>query len=600
MNIFRQSLKWKLLVLQTLVVLLTALSIGFFSYFDTSRTIQDDIRQSGNKILKQATLNLNRYLKDYENYILMLGTSREYQNWLNVEAGDALESHLTLKLLEDAYMQRLLFQSPEILSISLYNSNGNERNYSPQTGLSQYYSIRQEPWFHMLAQTTDVQMFMNESQYYMNAKGQPVKLQYFTLVKSFTMAEAEGLVKFDISLQPTIEILQEIKISDAGLGLIINEDGHVLVQPDSLGGSFELPSSAVSRIREGDSSGSFYLDETKQMYIYETIPSTGWKVLSIVPYREIAKSIYRVRNVTLFVTVVSLVISLLLVTGISSSVTRRVRNLQNFIKNIPLGRFEARASVEGEDEIANLARAYNNMLQHLEMVIEQLAQTRIVQQGAVVAALQSQINSHFLYNALESIKSMAHLADRREIAETTLALSDMLRYTSNYKDKVVSIRDEICHLENYLHIMKLEYGEDLSFEVDMKVDLWDAACLKSMIQPIAENSIKHGIDVTGMPLCIRIELDKFQDQYLRLRILDNGQGFNQEQLLLLQEKLSARDISKEYDKLTHVGLLNVHYRLLMYAQDNFSGIYISNQSAEGGACVDIIYPIRELKGEGYA
>src|SRR5690606_3102909 len=129
-------------------------------------------------------------------------------------------------------------------------------------------------------------------------------------------------------------------------------------------------------------------------------------------------------------------------------------------------------------------------------------------QQAVLRSLQAQINSHFLYNALESINSMAYLARHHQIERTALALAEMLRYTSEYTQTVVGMMEEVHHAVHYVEIMQIRYPSEIDFEYEVDDESRQAVCPKAIIQPIIENSIKHGLEKTGKHLILRLSVRK--------------------------------------------------------------------------------------------
>jgi two-component system sensor histidine kinase YesM len=334
------------------------------------------------------------------------------------------------------------------------------------------------------------------------------------------------------------------------------------------------------------------------MVIYETIPQTTWKTLIMVPYKDVARSIYKVKNIMIVIALTSLVVSILLVIAVSSSITKRLLQLRATMKLTEMGNFEVRAEVSGEDEIANLSRNYNKMLESLETSILQLTESRLLQQEAAMSALQSQIHSHFLYNALESINAMANLANRPEIGQTTIALSNMLRYTSNYRDTTVTLKDEFNHLSDYIHIIQVLYGEAVIFDYHIPEACLKVSCLKAIIQPLVENSIKHGLERSGEVLRMKLSVVIGADGYIRIQIVDNGGGFAEEKLIELNDLLNADHPQYKYKQLSRVGLLNVHYRLRMYYPDSSSGVFIANDRSHQGAIVQLVFPAKWHEQEG--
>jgi two-component system, sensor histidine kinase YesM len=594
-----KSFKWKLITMTFTIIIFIVTSIGFFSYFETSRTIQKDVVDFSTQILKQANLNLERYLKEYEQGFFNIASSADFLAWISVDAGEVGELSTTYLKVEDKYIRPFVSMHPEIMSITIYNINGNEKHFTNENHhlLNIGYSIKQEPWLKYINLSNNISMFVNWSENYSTLTlADKLKLPVMTMVKKYRfLGSAEVFIKMDISLEPIQTILKEIKLNENGLGMIIDGDGKIIAHTDFEKILDNINSSTFYKIKE-NSSGSFLKKSPAEMVVFRSIANSSWKSVTVVPYKGVAKSIYRVRDATLIIAFVSLLLALFLVIGVSSSISKGIINLRNTIAKTKLGNFSVRVEVKGEDEIADLGQAYNNMLQHAEDSIYKLTETKLMQQEAVMSALQSQINSHFLYNALESINSMACLADHKEIEQTTLALSNMLRYTSNYMNTMVTISDEINHLRDYLHIMGILYGDSLTFDINVDEDINEHFCLKAVMQPMVENSIKHGVETTGEPIHISVKVERHSDKYIRILIEDNGKGFDVDRLEKLQYQLNSQDIEQGYKKLSRIGLLNVNYRLKVFYRDTNAGVQIQNSGENGGAIIRIVFPVEEEVG----
>ncbi len=592
----RASLKWKLLSLTTMIILIVVTLIGYFSYYDTSRTIRRDIELFSAQILRQANLNLNRQYLAYEQGFLVLGTSQEFNAWLRVPPSDKYELIRSYQSLELSYMRSFIARHPEILSISLLSDLGGEFTYALNTGVLRSYSFAEEPWLAEVGVSQKIRVRVDNSHAYVDERGQPEEMLVVTLAGRFGRPEAKGYLKMDISLEPAQTILNEMKLGSEGQGMIAKPDGTILVHQDSGSVGTRLPPDIVAQLDA--ESGSYYRDETKQLVIFDTIPYTGWKTVALVAHEDIASSIERVRVVTIAVAALGLLLAILLVTLVTTSVTSRLSRLRRYMQQARRGDLLGRIDDAGEDEVADLSRAYNRMLDELDESIHKLTETKLVQQKAVLSAMQSQIHSHFLYNALESINSMAHLAGHADIERTAISLSRMLRYTSNYRDTEVRLADEVAHVEHYMNIIRIRFGEAVSFRADLPDDCRDVSCLKAALQPIAENAIKHGIESSGEPTILELTVRQ-EGGIIRAVFEDNGTGYDGERLQAFIARLDdvGGEETESYASLMNVGLLNVHYRLRTYYQRRDIGVRLEAGSLLGGVKVTVSFPAKRMADE---
>jgi two-component system sensor histidine kinase YesM len=593
----RSSLKWKLISLISVIIIITIAVTGIFSYVETSRTIQADIEVSSDQILIQANLNLSRYYREYEQFFVLIAGSPEFRRWLQAKQGDQFDLLQNYQQISNRYIEPFITLHSEMLSITLYNSNGNQliyRNYNHDFPmlLKKNYSLTDESWLPSVTLSGKIEKIITQSDNYDDAMGKSLRVPIMTQIQKYQFNGNEGYLAIDISISPTQRILNEIRLGNNGIGLIVDDSGTIIAHPDSFQITNKLGTEISERVSQSPS-GNFFIASTGEMAVFRTIPYSNWKLIVLVPYRDMAQAIDRIGNTTVYIALIGLFCGICLTVLVSTSITRRLQTLRLMFKMTQMGRFDLRVKVEGNDEVADLASSYNQLLQRIETSIQDLASARILQMEAAFSAMQSQIHSHFLYNALESINAMANLVDHREIRQTTVALSNMLRYTSNYSETVVNLKEECNHLRNYLHIIQIIYGDDIKFVIELPESLEQLSCLKAIIQPIVENSIKHGYEVIGEPVMISVTAQIWKEGYVRIVITDNGVGFTPNRLEELQGLLSDSPSENQYKQLTSVGLLNVQYRLKMYYSDAETGVWVENRPGQSGVLVTIIFPYRQ-------
>ena len=570
----------------TCVLLAMVLSVVYFTYYKTTETIEKDAVQFSNQILRQVNLNLNRYLVGYQQSFLNIATNSATEKWLAVKEGDALASYIAFQAIINDYLQVFIFHHPEMLSLTFYNVNGNEMHFTNRYSLDDDYEFDDELFMKKLEGQDGIYFDVTFSDSYVN-KDIPV----LTMVKKVTFGKNTGYIKLDIDLGPAVDIVNDIKLGTSGITLVSDVDGKIIAHPDLQRVTTYLEPDMMAHSSGG--SGSFLYRSGAEIVIYQTVPYTNWKLFSIIPYYEFTESVLHIRQITLSAVVLGLVLSIVMIIVLSSSFTRRIGAMKNVMSKAKLGNFSERVNVKGKDEIADLGNTYNMMLDHLENSIHQLAEAELQQQAATLSALQSQIDSHFLYNSLETINSMANLSDQKDIEQITVALSKMLRYTSDFKNTVVTVDDEILHLQHYLQIHQIRFGEKISYSIQIDESCKSAQCLKAILQPIVENSIKHNIDVNGRPLHIDVKVTEFDQQFVKADITDNGTGFEKEKIAELQNQIDLLNAGQMDNSFKRIGLLNVHYRLRVYYKTaRNAGIIIANREDVPGAKISVIFPLK--------
>jgi two-component system sensor histidine kinase YesM len=592
-SFIKSSLQWKLILMISCIVILVVITIGGFSYYKSARAIESDAQRSSNQILNQATLNLTRYINDNEQFFQTLAVSQDFQDWTRIQAGDTYGNYTKLKDMENRIINPYISFHQETLSIILFNDNGNEivyRNPIWDAVLNTNYSFSTSGIKERMTDSGQIQSFVELRNDYKNSNGQFIQLPILTYVQSLFYSDHPVYLAVDISLIPTQQILNQIKLGQSGQALITNAEGTVISAPDMTMINTKLDASLIAQM-DSQTSGYLYDKDKVHMVVYQTIPKVNWRVIVFVPNKELEQRIIDIRNWTVAIALLSLSIAIVLVYLVSHSITKRIQLLRRTMTTTKLGRFDIRTDVKGTDEVADLAETYNLLLDRIDSSIHLLAESKMVQQRAVLSALQSQINSHFLYNALESINAMANLAGHQPIRKSTIALSNMLRYTSNYKDSLVTLEEEMGHIRDYTLIMDHLYPGELEFRFQIQPEVAQSVCLKACLQPFVENCIKHGYEMTGERLSIVISAYRFENDYIRVDIEDDGVGISEEKLYEIREGLDQIRTEQDFLQLSRIGMLNVHYRLkTFYPHHSLAGIAVERVSDKGGTHVSVIFP----------
>ena len=209
--------------------------------------------------------------------------------------------------------------------------------------------------------------------------------------------------------------------------------------------------------------------------------------------------------------------------------------------------------------------------------------TRLQQKQAEYLALQNQINPHFLYNALEAIRTDALLADCGDIAETTEALATFFRYTISNVQEYVTFSDELDNAENYFTIQRCRFGDKISMKLDMEDEkLLEARMPKLILQPLVENAVSHGLEGKLGYGAVRIVVEN-SDQTLFLRVRDDGVGIPDEQVERLNRQFAGDAGAAVGQQRGGIALRNVNSRIRLIFGEDY-GLRIFSAEGVGTEC----------------
>ena len=209
--------------------------------------------------------------------------------------------------------------------------------------------------------------------------------------------------------------------------------------------------------------------------------------------------------------------------------------------------------------------------------------TKLRQKQAEYLALQNQINPHFLYNALEAIRTDALLADCEDIAETTEALATFFRYTISNVKEYVTFSDELDNAENYFTVQRCRFGDKISMELELENEkLLEARMPKLILQPLVENSVAHGLEGKLGPGTVRIIVEN-SDRTLFLRVRDDGVGIPDERVRQLNEQFAGDTGAPTGHQKGGIALRNVNSRIRLMFGENY-GLRIFSAAGIGTEC----------------
>lgn len=261
---------------------------------------------------------------------------------------------------------------------------------------------------------------------------------------------------------------------------------------------------------------------------------------------------------------------------IAMRITRPFRALENAMSDLEDGLLKVPLDEKGCYEVENLTRHFNQMADRIEQLMRDIKANEKYLRTYELNALHSQINPHFLYNTLDSIVWMAEFNDSEKVIAITKALAQFFRLSLSKGEELISLKDEVSHVTQYLFIQKQRYGDQLQYEIIEDDTLSLIKVPKIIIQPIVENAIYHGIrnlEAHGL-----IQIKTYRDiDHLIILIMDNGVGFD------------SKKAQKGEIKLGGIGLQNVNQRLKLYYGED-SGLEIKSELGKGTE-VRLVIPI---------
>ena len=386
-------------------------------------------------------------------------------------------------------------------------------------------------------------------------------------IKYFAYAKSLGTIVFLVDKN---EFFQDALDIENGDSLILEKEVPI----------YGAGTPSESHIRFSDLS----LGENKngQYYIVKDL-SFKWNLSVAIDEHKMLNPITSARNMMLGVIASGIIVSIFFSKMITLSIQNKIRIIKSNFDKLENADFNVVKRLRSDDEFSQIENDQIDFGKKLDQLIQQNYQNKIITKDAVIRSLEYQVSPHFLYNTLEIINSLALENRNTEIRVVTQSLAGLFRY--NLKESyLVKLATEIEHSKEYVNIEKyhLKYALDVFFEIT--VHNTNQQVIKFLIQPLIENSIKHGFAKRLDPATIEIHIIE-QDHFIELTVMDDGLGIANEQLDALNRGISSNTMYNE-----KIGLKNVYQRLQTIYGGNFE---MNISSEEGlGASVYIKFPVK--------
>ena len=269
------------------------------------------------------------------------------------------------------------------------------------------------------------------------------------------------------------------------------------------------------------------------------------------------------------------------------SIIKPITGISAFIRKINQNP-DSRLSLDRPDEIGTVAKSLNQMLdekQKMQLEIEQVKylayETELSKKQAEILAYRSQINPHFLYNTFECIRDMALFYDVDDIAELTMALSNVFRFAVKGSD-MVTVENELDHIREYAKIVNYRFMGKICIEIEAENSILNCSVLKLLLQPLVENAVFHGLEQKIENGTVWVRVFSSDDQKLCFVVEDDGCGIEPEHLKQITASLETEKNT------TKIGVFNIYQRLKLHYDKQFS---FDIKSISGkGTCITIMIP----------
>lgn len=596
------------------LLLISALFLTFFSFFQYSREINLNLTRYTSMLVQNTRLKIQDTMEEYENMAL---------NFYN-------DSRIIRAISENSSLpenrspgQEQLFQTNTFLIENrLYSLRQNKKhivNIQFVTPSRQYHMV-EDNGFQRGGTIRDLDAFYKSDFYLVpqDKRGYPVwmddkeqtgifykneQVVYgFANIITMEIAVYEpntrdflGILLFNIDRSTFSDIETPSGNNDQGNIFLIGKSGVLTwFDPSIKSPSFpRIPELFEEMLQKRKSIEQIQLDRQNILLAYEQIPDTEMFACYIASLDALLAHSYHIRNLCVLVLIGTVIACFILSYYVTFSISDPLKKLNRVMKKTGSGKWTARYENSGHDEITALGDRFNEMAENTNQLIDQVYLSEIHRQklqlcwkNAQLDAMLMQINPHFLYNTLDIIRweAMYEADGESPVTEMIEKFSRLCRLGMKTGGNTITLREGIEHASIYLDVINFRHSEKIQLFLETEVDDQSVYIPQFILQPIMENAVVHAFGDASSGYFIRIHSSAC-DNVLHILVEDNGRGMEKNELHSLQLSLNRDEAPDE-----SIGLVNVNQRIRLFYGESY-GLQISSTPGKGTR-IEILLPLR--------
>ncbi|TDG00594.1 sensor histidine kinase [Paenibacillus piri] len=582
------GIQWKIFASFGLITVIAVALVGAGAYYYAAETIKQNAVASITDSIEHANDNLQMMLDDMDKISTVVVENKE------IVAGAINSGHTALsyewfmeKKRVDEWLSTLSAYKTYISGMTVIGANGKRfaADGKQQIGIDPEVFRRiigqNKKSIHLVAGVPVIGRPIYLS-------GQPVGI----VAVAFNPAVLSKL----FSIQP---------LADSNIA-VIDRSGDIVFQsqPTSASNVIEPSSIAEAAGKQKERPGSRMIDVGGRSYLAVDYTSafTEWTTIGMIPENTLLQKVYHIRRLFMMISVAILLAVLLLSMQISNHITKNLRQLRNAMRLVSQGHLLAKPKIYTKDEVGQLNVIFSSMMDNIQSLMRDIELRERQKRRAQLQALQNQVAPHFLCNTLNVIHYLAEIQHAYNIKEVSGALIDLMRETLDSGREFITIAEELEYAQKYLSIQKYKFLDQLAVTVDVEPGIESCLTPKMILQPIVENSIKHGLGSLPRRGMISIKIYA-EGADIKYAVTDNGVGMNEEQMSRIMSWSQAGPDGVPQRETVHslseepggIGLRNVHERIVMYYGERYGLAIFSDPGLF--TTVEISIPL--CKGETY-
>lgn len=526
-------------------------------------------------------VNYNYYLQDYLETVI-----KEEDDYVDGGIGKNMRSY---EMSSQAFSDTLLSRA-DISSIMIFGKKKMLLNRSMYTYQKVALDYSKLDWYaKAVAKPQDAIITGPNRHSFFDTDDEVISLS--REVQSYENGTFRGVILINLNMNKITEICNSFQEKQENFICIINDKGELVYEQQNGKERFAFDekenrqklNTALGKMKDS----CFRLNYRGEKYLVTRtdMKTTGWTLVSMVPYKSVMAETMAISGVMILAVVITLIVTMLLLNRILTGVVKPLKKLEKYMVQVNPDNMDQRMEILTDDEIGHLSMKFNQMMDRIRNLKEQVIEEQEDKRKYELQALQAQINPHFLYNTLDSIIWMAETNDSNIVAMTE-ALAKLFRISLNKGNEEISLERELEHVKNYLIIQSMRYADKFTYEISAEPGVERCRTIKLILQPIVENCIYHGIKKKRGTGKITIRAYR-REQNLIIEVSDDGCGMPEE----ICRKILSDEIESENISGSGIGVKNVNERIQLRFGKKYGLSYSSEEGV--GTTVTYVLPYNE-------
>ncbi|WP_069999356.1 sensor histidine kinase [Cellulosilyticum sp. I15G10I2] len=559
-SISRMNLKKKILLGYIVLITIPLAIVTAVNYFSSVKVLES-------KTKKQLGIAGNAINEQYNNYFMDINdisndiTRNTYVQEILKRSSENVTNekfmNVTLQREISDYFMGICNRKSGISAILLHGCNGLNYYYSTGYSWNMDFDSSEEKWFKDTVAADGRWVLTGKRIDNQLLKIGGTKEEFVTFGR---------VIKDDVTYLPLGVLQINISVDHLSkIGLSSVKEGYVAIY-DAQGKL--ITDSAIEKAEE-------FIE------ISNISSLTHWQTVYYAPKHELLKEIKQTRNIMMMVTIIIIMVAVVFANFISYSIAKPIKKILERMKLVSSGDFETKIEYDKQDEMGELIDRFNHMTYKVKELIEEIHRKEYQRLKTEIDALQAQINPHFLYNTLNSIRLTAMMEGNKKMTKLLTSFVYLLRSAAKCQGALISIEEDLKILEAYCELMKHRY-DHFTLQIVCEEEIRSYFTIPFILQPLVENAIFHGIPLEKKEGLIEI-IFKQEEESVKAIVRDNGDGMDEKTVakLLIEE-------GENKDTFSSLGVKNVYDRLKLNFEDKAAMTIYSEKNL--GTTIELTWP----------